>query len=206
MTAINQTATLAANHLQDARVTKRKAFNHLQDLLRLGDITPNAAAQLYAFFLPTPSRKPKSLFDWVWLAVGRKDVRYYLNYAYSDGEFLYGTDGHRMHRAPTDLAAGFYDAAGNQVEVDAKYPDISRVVTPAADDPVPVDVAAYPVEESGKHTGYRLPNGAFVQKSFLDDAVAFNGSPVVTLPAHAETSTRLDYNDGRLAVIMPIRA
>lgn len=199
--AINQTAALAASiHKKPSR---RDAMRHLEALIKGAEIAPDAAAKLYAFFMPAPSKKPKNVFDWVWLAVAVRDVRCYLNYAYSDGEFLHGTDGWRVHRAPTDLAQGFYDAAGNHIESHWRYPDISRVIIPADDQAQLVDVAAYPVEVVGQHTAYRLPSGALVQKAFIDDAVSLGDARLTFLDD--VDRVRLDCAGNRVVIIQTLR-
>lgn len=85
---------------------------------------------LYQFFMPpAPTKNPKSAADWLQLATGKKDIRDYLNEIYSDGENVYGADGHRVHVA-YGLAwpKGYYNRAGLLIDDLGTYPDILRVV------------------------------------------------------------------------------
>jgi len=64
------------------------------------------------------------------LFMGKKDVRYYLNYVYSDGIFLTASNGHIAAKIKHQCDPGYYDGAGNlQADVDAKYPDFTKVIS-----------------------------------------------------------------------------
>ena len=146
-------------------------------------------AALYAHFMPKTVRASAGVFDFAWVAraMAKKDVRYYLNYVYSDGARTIATDGRRMHvLAGQSLPQGYYTAAGDQVDEDAKYPDIDRVIpqysqcqtwTLTAE-----ELAACIVDTGDKGKdwafAYMLQSGHKVNKKYFDDAI--NGMDSVT--------------------------
>lgn len=117
------------------KINKATAFQIINDISagkHEGDeisISPVELAALYSFFMPPVPRKPKTPEEWVALAMPKNDVRFYLNYLYSDGNRLMATDGTRLHVYKTEkYPAGFYDAAMNSVAVDGTYPQIDQVI------------------------------------------------------------------------------
>lgn len=91
------------------RATKKEAFDIVRDALLTGDaMTSNQLQALLLYFAPPVPARPKTPEQWVAKAVGVKDARTWVNYLQSDGRYLYGTDGHRVHRCATDLPAGAY--------------------------------------------------------------------------------------------------
>lgn len=112
------------------RPSKSEAFEIVRDALLAGDtVTSNQLQALLLYFAPPVPARPKTAEQWVARAVGTRDIRPWVNYLQSDGQYLYGTDGHRMHRCPTDLPVGAYcpktllpvtgtDAAAPSVAVD----------------------------------------------------------------------------------------
>ena len=51
----------------------------------------------------------KSFFNWVNLATGGDIRRQVLLHVYSDGEYIYGSDGRLLHAVKMNIPAGFYD-------------------------------------------------------------------------------------------------
>lgn len=86
-----------------------------------------ALQAFYSYFLD-PTKSPKDKFDLLRMFRGKKDVRYYLNAIYSDGEWLMAANGHVAVRFKTDLPVGYYDDALTPIKVDGRYPDIGRVM------------------------------------------------------------------------------
>lgn len=108
------TKTIPTLLLQKAVETKKPTKPEAQRIImeladRHVDIIPGLAA-LYAYFMPTPSKKPKTEFDWVALAVSPVDVRDYLRYVHVTAELIEASDGHRVHRVPNTegLEPGYY--------------------------------------------------------------------------------------------------
>ena len=125
---INEIATIAAR--LKGRPRKAELFCQLTSWIESGAIDDGLTyevAKFYAYFLPTVPAKKRTATDWIAQALGVKDIREYLRYMYSDGEWLYSSDGHRAHRVPTDLEPGFYDSASNRIELTETYPPISEI-------------------------------------------------------------------------------
>lgn len=90
-------------------------------------------ASLYNYFMPAMPKIAKTDLEWAFKARETgKDARLYLEFSHSDGENLVGTDGHRVHISPTNLAKGYYDGQGNAIDFDKTYqrdfPDYKRTI------------------------------------------------------------------------------
>lgn len=110
--------------------TRKKAYSIILSLREsLGPEHADDLESLINYFAPAVPKNPKTAFEWVAAAAGKSDVRFYLNYVYVENGRMVATDGARLHLAKTDLANGFYDPkTGRIAKVDAKYPDIERVI------------------------------------------------------------------------------
>ncbi len=205
---LNEIATRAANFRYKTK--KEDAFQIVRELAEK-PVDPESLAKLYAFFMPPLPAKAKG-FKWVARAMGQNDVRYYLNYVHSEGSRVVATDGHRLHLMPGDLPAGYYDKAETQCNVAANYPDIDRVIPPRhqAEEKYNLHEILHklPVVEVGgvkvKTHAYVLPDGSHVNKRYLDQAVAKDEPAILRLYEDGRPA-RIDFEDGRLAVIMPMR-
>lgn len=110
------------------KINKSRAFELIEKLKQGKELTDIQVDSLLLYFAPPIPKKPKTAFAWVAKAVAKKDVRYYLEYVRVKDGYMYGTDGHRVHKAKTDLAEGWYcPKTGARVECDAKGPDYDRV-------------------------------------------------------------------------------
>ena len=112
---------------------KEACFNAFEAAINNGgQLDDIGMAKLYRHFMPTLPAKPKNDFQWVAQAMAVKDVRYYLNFVYSDGKRLMATDGHRAHIIKDDVSyePGFYDKNGTFIHGPefAKFPDIDRII------------------------------------------------------------------------------
>jgi len=199
---VNEIATLATK--LHKKTNRKEAYDIVRSAIENdGVLDQYALANLYSFFIPnTP--KVKTDFQWVHTAISTEATRYYLNYVYvADGEMV-ATDGHRLHLAKTELENGFYDKAGNKVEVDATFPDYHRVI-PEPAKPYSWVAAHCEVREIGDNgLAYILTNGAGVNKKYWD--IASQGADVVDFDmADEATPLRMDFENGRLAVVMPMR-
>lgn len=84
-------------------------------------------AMLYAYFMPAIPKKSKDLFNWVYKASCKpSERRPTLDNVYSDGEYLYGSDGHVIHYIKTDLPEGRYNQLKEKIETDCDYAYIKR--------------------------------------------------------------------------------
>lgn len=209
------------NLADGGKPTKARAFEMVKELATTlegvddsGDALRNLAA-LYAYFMPAAPKKAKTPFQWVALAMGKQDVRYYLNYVHVTENHIEATDGHRMHKTPNhdSLPAGFYNAAGDKVKAPdfANFPDTGRV-TPAlmGRDRVEPDFNAWPLIEvgnSGKCFAYRLPNDVHVEKRYLEAALNNPAGVDALYIGASNEAVCIKYKGGdeATAVIMPMR-
>jgi hypothetical protein len=101
--------------------------NHLNLLLEIKThgIDADKATQKKALAKLKPSDSPFKLAS---LFRAKKDVRYYLNAIYSDGENLIASDGHAIIKINHTVPAGWYHDNGIvNPDMDAKFPDFMRV-------------------------------------------------------------------------------
>jgi len=213
--AVNEVANLAHLKYRHKAPKKDEVFDHIKELVKAGTLPPEEAAILYAYFLPKggANKKDLSTEQWVALAVGKKDIREYLNYMYSDGKRLMASDGHRLHVAPdVGLPAGYYDSALNRVaHLDGvSYPDVDRVIPADTDQREyrEVTLSSLPVEDSGTKafkTIYRMPTGQGIQTKYLNEAVGKVERFTYSSGAELGGAIKITHSDGRIAVIMPVR-
>ena len=105
------------------------------------------------------------------LAVGVKDVRPYLHHVVVRGGLMYGSDGERAHRAPTELPDGRYDPATRApVAFEGYDPPFERFfgVKGAA----PFDIGQLVRETHNNVAVVRVPGGVAAQANYWLDARA----------------------------------
>lgn len=202
----NAITTLAANM---KKPTKSVAFNVINDLIDSREPpTDKQLALLRAYFMPSTPAKPKTSFDWVKKAIAVNDVRHYLNHLNATGERICGTDGHRVHVTPSDLPAGYYDKSGAAIDESSRYPDIDRVIpnNPNYKSIDLSDPSVFEVGQSGKLDYIQLSADPSycVRREYLLDALS-NPSPVIDAAYLEGCPLRINYDDGSMAVIMPMR-
>ena len=139
---------------------------------------------------------------WVAKAKASNDIRGYLNYLYSDGRRLMATDGHRLHLAPTTLSAGYYNSELIPVDESAKYPDVVRVI-PNKGKQCICDMGSLVMDRRGKVELYQLPDGGWINKRYWDQAVG--DQEAVVYVSASNGARRIDFDDGRVAVVMGVR-
>ena len=129
---MSRVATTAFRMYQGKRPSKTETADVIKALIEgTGGQAPTEAqlATLYAHHTPALPAKPKGVDAYISRAMGKKDVRPYLNASYSDGSRLAATDGHRVHFAEdVNWAEGFYDKKGTCIGGVGKFPDIRRVI------------------------------------------------------------------------------
>jgi len=215
-TIANQADKLAKNQFN-----KKAIFNMVNDVVTrdqdsdLVMLSVNEIAALYKYFTPATPAKPKTPIDWLKKALPKDDIRYYLNYIYSDGKRLCATDGHRVHvYKTTEYAPGFYDSNMNQVEdINARYPDIDRVIPSIDQRPntcvydqlefINIDAdqstakfkQAYVIECDDEKIG--------INKLYMDHAASIFDNPIISF-SDKHSSVLIKSGD-KLAVIMPVR-
>jgi len=192
----------AANGIK--KPSKNRAFEIVLELIELsGAPTGEQLAELYSFFLPGIPKKPKTAEQWVAKARAKNDVRAYLNYVYSDGNRLMASDGSRLHICATKLDAGFYDDALSPISLDARFPDVDRIIPKNDGTSVSVEAFAAGFNTMWRLPVYLMPSGDSISKKLLDEAV--HGEVVSVLQKGTGSPVRLDFKDFRIAVLMPLR-
>ena len=198
---INEIASRAINV---KKPNKAKAFSMLKRIIE--DATDSKTsynlAELYSYFLPPVPRRPKTAEIWINKAVAKQDIRYYLNQAYSTGKLLIGTDGHRMHTMPTDLPEGFYNSDGAKTDLDAKYPDIKKVMPKGRAKKFEFLGNIRDLESNGRAA--EVAPGVWVNHQYLLDMLSYS-EEVKIFARGSDDAVRFDFPDGRKAVIMPMR-
>lgn len=207
--------SIATNAQNIKKPSKKDCFYIIKDLINKGmDIDENILEHnlsgLYAFFLPPTPAKPKTDQQWVSKAVPKKDIRHYLNYLYSDGSRLIGTDGHRLHvMHGTDLGKGFYNTELVKLDVDATYPDIDRIIPIKGVTTIMHlsdfdQLETYTPECDNPTISVKL-NDSHFNKSYILAAISrFDDSPIEALQLDSNSAIRLQQKDLQ-AVIMPMR-
>lgn len=210
---IQNIATVAAS--LSKKPNKAEVFNMLNEIITGCDDDDDKAALddyqlgiLYAFFLPPVGAVAKTPEQWIHKAVAGKDVRGYLNWAYSDGKRLIGTDGRRLHVVQGEWPVGYYDKAMNPVDDKGRYPDIDRVIpsskAPRHDMPVG-DLNAAPIIEGKPALRVEVIPGTWVNRGYWLDATRGQNVDCLRREDGEGSTVRIDYADGRVAVIMPVR-
>ncbi|VAW77772.1 hypothetical protein MNBD_GAMMA12-3921 [hydrothermal vent metagenome] len=202
----NKIVTMA-HSIQKTKKSEAFAIINRAVLSGAEPLTEYALANLYSFFLPAKTKKPKTSQAWIANAIADCDVRHYLNFAHVKDKELAATDGHRLHAMPTDLPDGYYDSAMNPVDVDGKYPDTERVLVQDRSKPILLDLSKTEIVHNaykGKPDDVYLFNVGDKQLAFrtkhINEAVVLMENPMISFG----TSTFI--TDGtHKAVVMPIR-
>lgn len=117
---------------ENAKKATRKAAYEMAVKLKQGEVlSDNELDSLLLYFAPSAPKVAKTAIEWVAKAVATKDIRYYLNFIRVQDGFAYGTDGHRIHRAVSDLPTGFYCPKTLALvnDVGGTYPRVAEVMT-----------------------------------------------------------------------------
>lgn len=197
---------------QAVKIKKPTKTDAQQIIKRIAEQCPEQIqdlAALYVYFMPATPKKPKTDFQWVAQAAGKKDVRYYLNYVYVDEKNIVATDGHRLHMIPNsdNIEPGYYLPNGDKAHGPdfAKYPDYEQV-KPATGEIKEYNIDSLGIKEGGGIIAYNLGDN-YYQKLYLDQALtgcgvfkAFGG----IMKRGSMTALQID-NGIRTAILMPVR-
>jgi len=177
-------------------------------------VTEDNLAVLYAQNIDHKPPVPRTPEKWVASAVcGKDDIREYLQYVYSDGTRIIGTDGHRMHIWKTDkYPKGFYHPKTmdkSTVPDDYRYPDVDRVIPKTfREDYVSsatIEVEQLSISSEGHPIIIYKVGPAAVNAQYLDAALAgFKGETTLIHYVDANSAIKIDADD-KLAVVMPVR-
>lgn len=206
---LNELATMAA---KGRKGNKKECFNIVKELATETNPEFREAklSILYSYFMPSTPKMPKTEMDWCQSATAKKDVREYLQYVYVNANGrMSGTDGHRVHIVENSgMAEGYYDKAGNKVDLDYKYPDIDRIIKKHTKftELASVDIDQIAVTDKGINTRKIQVNGELVvhvQKDYYDQAVVGFDQPTMH---YTDKTSCIQIEEGsKIAVIMPIR-
>lgn len=225
MTNVNQVAAIARD--VPKKTSKKKAFEAVEDMVNQleasGGMTDEMQwdlSRLWAHFMPGKIARPRTAFDWVAKAQAKNDVRYYLRYIKVDEDSIVATDGHRLHIAPNDegLSPGFYGHEKAMLEEaeSMQFPNIERAIPdPDAEGRVWLEVKTDELEIETKATvisgkdvvlnAYQIREGQYVNADYLNAAASMEDGPLSINVGDVNASVLLAGNDGRRAVVMPLR-
>lgn len=189
--------------------SKTMAFSMLRDLIK--DIGPEHSEKLvhlYSYFVPK-FKVPKNEKQWLAVARGQSDVRFYLNYIYSDGERMIATNGHRAHVVFHKNDPGFYSDEWVKVQDQnfSTFPDVNKVTPSIKDNPITLnagDLKQCEIIKLDRVFAYHLHGKTYVKKQYIDQAVSM--LPDAKIHIRDEISTILVRSDEtkNYAVVMPI--
>lgn len=92
------------------KITKQEAYDIVRQAEANGGVVMGSELkELVRYFAPPIPKIAKTAEQWVAMACGKKDIREWPNYLHALGGWLYGTDGHRIHRTHTSLVDGYYE-------------------------------------------------------------------------------------------------
>lgn len=170
--------------------------------------------QLYNHFMPSVPKKAKTEWGWVALAMGKHDVRDYLNYIHVDEKYITATDGHRVHRIPNSngLESGFYYANGDKVHDSDwnNYPEVNRII-PYHKRITTISLKAQEIVEIGKDIvafklklqGDNCINEIGINKQYLENLANSNDEIEIWYGKGNECIHHK--SDNREGVVMPMR-
>lgn len=215
MITVNELASKAATITH--RVNKKACLDIVEDIALNNLSKPqlqSRCAELYSYFIPKPPAKAKTVEDWVWKAVAKKDIRWYLEqaYAHENGD-LVATDGHRLHIFHNSgYEPGYYNAQMLPISIDARFPNYQAVV-PSKGTPFKLSQLTLNTKKAkiGKkdHWYYEvevdLPfKTQHFDKKYFDDAVNFFEDPTIFFGTHDKASIRIEHGNCT-AVLMPMK-
>ena len=119
--------------LQYKKIKKEKAQEIIKGIYWNYPELADLMAMLYSYFMPAMPKRAVTMFEWVAKATKLNNIGPIFRFIYCDGSFLVGTDGHRLHYAPTDgRETGYYHPiTGDKVQEGSHFPDWQRVIPPA---------------------------------------------------------------------------
>lgn len=144
---------------------------------RLRDGGAAAEHELDGLFLHlAPGKTPKKASSdrqWCGVAVAdSKEKRQFLRYVITQKGWMYGSNGHRVHRVRADLPDGYYHPTTfTPVDFDYPAPDMGRFFLPDLQGLL-LDTDALVVEVVKGLRCVRVPGGVGVQESYWREAAA----------------------------------
>jgi hypothetical protein len=186
--------------------SKADAFKALLGVIEeLEDSHPELCTQVsrvYKYFELTTRGKPKNSEDWTAKAMGKDDIRQYLNWLYIDGDNKVASDGNRMHLTANDdgKPTGYYDKGGikHHSEEHWKFPDYNRLLY-NTDEWTIVKVDQFTPSIFKGNQVMQCKNLTLDAKYFLDVVSNPNGVPVIKV---GTDKAMFKWSNGDTALIM----
>lgn len=192
------------------RATKKIAYEMAIKLKQGEVLSDKELDSLLLYFAPSAPKVAKTAIEWVAKAVATNDIRYYLNFIRVQDGFAYGTDGHRIHRAVSDLPTGFYCPKTLALvdDVGGTYPRVAEVMTRLKD----ADNARATLGELTKGVSAKKP---YLLHEGLD--VAISANYITSALNSSDDSSVIEYepynsgyrihgsNEHGVFVVMPMR-
>jgi len=219
---------ITSNHyFQDGRgkTPDREQWKTLADLYAKARAdedseTCKAISLLARSFVPKQPRKPKTAFQWVAQATAEATSRYSIRHVYCTGALWVATNGNILFvaKAEEEHEVGYYcPKTGEHLpDESVSFPPWERItggsythtitcgalvlIEPASPDPKLKPEYAYGIIESNEtqeHWRYAIPKRSY-------DFATSQGLPSSMRQTSASGSIRLDFTDGRIAILMPM--
>lgn len=156
------------------KLSRAAAFEVVTRLRDGGTATEHELDGLFLHLAPgkTP-KKASSALQWCRVAVADSgEKRQFLQYVIAQKGWLYGCNGHRVHRVETDLPEGYYHPSTfTPVDCDCPAPDMGRFFLPDLQGLL-LDADALVVEVVKGMRFVRVPGGVGVQEEYWREAAA----------------------------------
>jgi len=174
------------------------------DNFNIDDVKTELAI-MYKHFLPKAGKVAKNIPEYLQKFKDVKDVRYYLNFVYCDGDYLVAINGHYLTYTPNvdKLEPGFYDQLFNKVEMDAKYPNWQRAVGDDYSDKEQITLSDLEVIMVKEILCYKLDDNLIVNKQYLD--ITANGNDVLIVEKTDNIARLSGIFDNTATVLMGVR-
>ena len=201
--------------------SKKRAFEIVQTLkdvkgaMIITNEYTKLVEELYQYFIPAPPKTPKTGEQWVSKAVAvKKDIYYnrrYLKYMMVANGLIVGTDGSRMHVAPTDLPDGAYDAALTLIDPEkaGKFPTNWKRLTEITDHSRAslyyLTLEVVEIKGKARYKIIRTITNDYivtVDKELMDQALCWMKNPHIYYKGPKDSIIIRDSHN--LAVLMPI--
>ena len=191
------------------KATRRQAFDLAVKVHEGKALTPLESSMLINFFDKAYPKAVKDPWQYVAKVVNVKDIREPLRYVHVYDGKAYGTDGHRIHWAPTAKIDGYYTVSGEPFFPETNLMDIRKVIgtTMTATDKAQLrqlPINRYP--DIARHSIVTI-GSAHLQLNYLLDACNWKlsaGEENITFAIHAKDRAFITCELGS-AIVMQVR-
>lgn len=189
----------AYNSQKPKKQTVQELLEHLYD--DADENMKNKIAAAYSYFMPAKPKKPKTVFEWLGLAMSSDQTRPYLKFIWCDGKGnAVATDGRILLKAPCDKPEGFYDHRENKIDHDQTFPQWERFFP---DQEGQEEIVNLIIMSEKSYKTEKTDDLGFEIK-YIDKALSLDGDKKIKWSCDC-SPLQIDFEDGRQALIMPIR-